>query len=281
MIPRTTILLCCILAFLAIEVPSSRAQVGTLWGGDLGGEVYRIDPTDGSRESVFEFEFGGSTPRTITGLAYDETTRSIVGVTGGRLFNTQVNLFRFDPFLDSPTPELLGTYETVNASTSYISGVAFDSDGNFFLNELNSLDDQLIQFDLDTETVVNVFDTPSPANFNVGGLDVGRNPAEIQAIHASSELVFSFGIPAGPVDSIGSFSQVGFTQAIAFDSINDRYFLSDTRLIEFDPVSGETLRVVSEDSYHGLAFVAVPEPTSALLLVPCSLVLLGQRRRRA
>lgn len=279
MIYRLQTLICCLIAVLFAQPQDVHAQFGTLWGGDFGGEVYRIDPSNGNRESVFEFPFGGSTPRTIGGLAYDSATRAIFGVTGGSLFDEEVVLFRFDPFANSPTPEILGTYDPVNVSTNRVTGVAFDGAGNFFLNEANGLDSQIIQYDLFNMSVVNVYDTPSPANFNVGGLDVGRNSSEILGIHSTREFVFSVGTPNGPVDSIGSFSQQGFTNAIAYDPFDDRYFLSDTRLVEFDPVSGATLRVVSDDSYTGLAFIAVPEPTSALFPVLCSLAFLVPRRR--
>ena len=282
MIFRLQIQFCCIVVLLFAQVQDTHAQVGTLWGGDFGGEVYRIDPSNGNRETVFEFPFLGSTPRTIGGLAYDQTTGSIVGVSGGSLFGEQITFFRFDPFAASPSPEILGTYEPVFDTTNTVSGVAFDSDGNFYLNEDNGTNEQLVQYDLESRSVLNVYDLPRPANFNVGGLDVGRNSSEILAIHVTSELVFAFGAPNGPVDTIGSFSQEGFTNAIAYDSINDRYFRSDNRLIEFDPVSGATVRVLSDDDYHGLAFVtasAVPEPTPILLLLPCSLVCLVTRRR--
>ena len=251
------------------------AHGGWLWGGDYSGTVSRIDPDTGDETPVFQFPFEGDVPWTINGLAFDPGNNRMVGVTGGDLFDDPIVLFQFNPHSTNPVPAVIGTYEPVT-SAQYVTGLAFDDSGFLYLSEKNALDDQLVQFDLDNMSVVNVYDLPAPANYNTNGLDSGRSPGEILAIHGSDELVFSIDVPGGPTATIGSFSQVGFTNAIAFDPENGRFFMSDTRLIEFDPYASGVMRVVSDASYNGLAYAPVPEPSGLLLVLAAMLAIISK-----
>ena len=77
--------------------------------------------------------------------------------------------------------------------------------------------------------------------------------------------MYSITTPNGPVTTLGTYDdQRGFLDAIAYAPASNRFFISDTRLAEIDPTTGNTIRIISDDYYYALT--TIPEPSSVSLL---------------
>ena len=259
---------------------ASTASANQLWGIAFGGpptELLNVDHTTGNAEFAASIRMFGS------GLAYDANRNLLYAADAA-----DDVIFQFHP--DEPD-QLLEVAAGLN-----FSALAYDPHGDRLFAAVNTQESKTIHVvDLVTLDVTDLGDP------NLGPIyALGWNTTN-ERLYAVAPGVDGFSGDGDLVRFDNSFDLTQQTlvgelhtqdirnvQAMTYDPVGDRFLGSAANepfrtLVEIDPYAGVGLPIgphdFGNDSIHGLAFVAVPEPASLTLWATSAVLLLVVRRR--
>ncbi len=266
---------------LAIFAFTANADSFALYGATSSGagELYVLDPATGAASKDVGPINAGATNYAVTGLAFDPTTNTLYGSTGGV---SGTSLLTIDPNTAATT--VVGNFNIGAGNT--MTDLAFDHSGNLYgISSSGGANLYTIDKTTGAATIVGA----SGLSFTEGGgLAISSGgvfyatpvPADYGTYDPNTGAYVNITNPSKPAGG-GSYAALTFAGSILFgDNLLPGSGGRTTHLVTIDPTTGTVTDIGSSITKMDAIAAIVPEPSTLTLFAAAGLICLSRKRNR-